>query len=70
LEGAVHLGFKQELAATPEGPEREALYQQLLDAMYERGRATEAASYLELDAVIDPADTRLVIEQALIAAQA
>ncbi len=65
LEGAVHLGFKQELAQVPEGPERDALYQKLLAEMYERGRATEAASYLEIDAVIDPADTRSVILQAL-----
>ena len=33
--------------------------------MYERGKATEAASYLEIDAVIDPVDTRKVIIQAL-----
>lgn len=58
LEGAVRLGFKQELAAVAEGPERDALYQQLLNSLYERGQATEAASYLEVDTVIDPADTR------------
>jgi acetyl-CoA carboxylase carboxyltransferase component len=61
LEGAVKLGFRQELEATPEGSERDALFAELLEAMYEKGRATEAASYLELDAVIDPADTRRVI---------
>ena len=61
LEGAVKLGFRQELDAAAEGPEREALFKELLAAMYEKGRATEAASYLELDAVIDPADTRRVI---------
>ncbi len=61
LEGAVQLGFKQELAAAPEGPEREALYQQLLNTLYERGQATEAASYLEIDTVIDPIDTRQTI---------
>ena len=32
--------------------------------MYEFGRATEAASYLEMDAVIDPIDTREVIIKA------
>ena len=65
LEGAVKLGFKQELAAAPEGPEREALYQQLLNTLYERGQAVEAASYLEIDTVIDPADTRDTLLMAL-----
>lgn len=65
LEGAVKLGFSKELAALPEGPEREARFNELLDVMYQKGRAIEAASYLELDAVIDPADTRRVIDAAL-----
>ena len=65
LEGAVQLGFKQELAAAEEGPDRNALFERLLDALYERGKAIEAASYLEIDAVIDPADTRRVIISAL-----
>ena len=65
LEGAVQLGFKQELAAAKEGPDRNALFERLLDALYERGKAIEAASYLEIDAVIDPADTRRVIISAL-----
>jgi acetyl-CoA carboxylase carboxyltransferase component len=33
--------------------------------MYAKGRATEAASYLEIDAVIEPQDTRRVIAEAL-----
>ena len=65
LEGAVKLGYRQELDAAPEGPERDALYNQLLQGLYEQGRATETASYLEIDAVIDPADTRQVILEAL-----
>ena len=32
---------------------------------YEMGKASEAASYLELDAVIEPADTRSAIINAL-----
>lgn len=67
LEGAVTLGYRQELDSTPEGPERDALYQKLLADMYERGRASETASYLEIDAVIDPADTRSIILEALAA---
>jgi len=58
LEGAVRLGFRKELEALPAGPERDALYQQLVAQMYERGHAINAAAGLEIDAVIDPADTR------------
>ncbi|MBO4122198.1 carbamoyl-phosphate synthase large subunit [Cupriavidus gilardii] len=58
LEGAVRLGFRKELEALPEGPERDALYQKLVAQMYERGHAINAAAALELDAVIDPAETR------------
>lgn len=61
LEGAVKLGYKKELEAVPEGPEREALYEQLLGKLYAQGKATEAASFLEFDAVIDPADTRKIV---------
>ena len=65
LEGAVQLGFRQELAAVPEGPERDELFESLLSELYERGRATEAASLLEFDNVIDPADTRDIVARAL-----
>ncbi|SOY48954.1 acetyl-CoA carboxylase family protein [Cupriavidus taiwanensis] len=58
LEGAVRLGFRKELEALPAGPQRDALYQQLVAQMYERGHAINAAAALELDAVIDPAATR------------
>ncbi len=65
LEGAVHLGFKKELEAQQTSSDKEILFNKLLEAMYERGKATTAASYLEIDAVIDPIDTRKVIVQAL-----
>ncbi|MBI2772459.1 MAG: biotin/lipoyl-binding protein [Burkholderiales bacterium] len=58
LEGAVKLGYRKELEAQPEGPAREALYQQLVAQQYERGQAINMAATLEIDAVIDPADTR------------
>ena len=48
---------------------REELFQQLVARMYEVGKASEAASYLELDAVIDPAETRTVVLRALAAAR-
>ena len=64
LEGAVRLGFKKELDAVADQAEREALFQQLVERMYEIGKATEAAAHLEIDAVIDPADTRDVVLRA------
>jgi acetyl-CoA carboxylase carboxyltransferase component len=66
LEGAVHLGFRQELAEAPDDTARQALFESLLGDMYDKGRATEAASYLEIDAVIQPEETRAAITSALI----
>jgi acetyl-CoA carboxylase carboxyltransferase component len=58
LEGAVRLGYRKELEAAPDGPARDALYQQLVSRQYEAGQALNMAATLEIDAVIDPADTR------------
>jgi acetyl-CoA carboxylase carboxyltransferase component len=58
LEGAVRLGFRKELAALPEGPQRVALYQRLVAQQYANGAAAQMAATLEIDAVIDPASTR------------
>jgi acetyl-CoA carboxylase carboxyltransferase component len=68
LEGFVKAGFKKELEAVKDPQEREALYEKLLAQLYERGKAINMASYLEIDAVIDPADTRKWIMQGLKAA--
>ncbi|MCB1703822.1 MAG: biotin carboxylase [Halioglobus sp.] len=69
LEGAVQLGFKKELEAVQDAEAREQLFQQLVAQLYEVGKASEAASFLELDAVIDPAETRAVILRALAVAK-
>ena len=58
LEGAVRLGYRKELEAQPEGPARAALFEQLLAQEYAKGSALNMAATLEIDAVIDPADTR------------
>lgn len=58
LEGAVRLGFRKELAAVPEGGERDALFKKLVAQQYANGEAIHMAQTLEIDAVIDPADTR------------
>ena len=57
LEGAVRLGFSKELAAAPEA-ERAALFERLLAQAQAKGQALNMASFLEIDEVIDPADTR------------
>jgi acetyl-CoA carboxylase carboxyltransferase component len=58
LEGAVELGYRKELAAAREGEEREAVRERLVAAQYEKGKAIPMAATLEIDAVIDPADSR------------
>ncbi|MBA3773076.1 MAG: biotin carboxylase [Ramlibacter sp.] len=68
LEGAVKLGFRKELEAVPAGPERDALYQRLVAQQYERGQAMNMAATLEIDAVIDPAQTRAWLAGGLAAA--
>ena len=65
LEGAVKAGFRKELEAIENAMEREALYNKLVAQSYERGKAINMASYLEIDSVIDPADTRKWIMQGL-----
>lgn len=58
LEGAVRLGFKRELEATTTPEERERLEAQLIADAYQRGSALNMASHVEIDDVIDPAETR------------
>jgi len=65
LEGAVRLGYRKELEALPSGPEREALFQRLLAQQVANGEAMQMAATLEIDAVIDPAQTRQWIARGL-----
>ncbi|MFT5997323.1 MAG: acetyl-CoA carboxylase carboxyltransferase component, partial [Glaciecola sp.] len=65
LEGAVKLGFKKELAAVADPIARKALYEQLLAEQYQKGQAQEVASVLEIDAVIEPSNTRQTLLLAL-----
>jgi len=61
LEGAVELGFRKELdAASSEGGEtaRRALFERLVGQMYDKGKGVSVAQAFEVDAVIDPAETR------------
>ena len=65
LEGAVKLGHRDHLAAIEDDDARAAEYRRLVDELYERGKALNAASLLEFDAVIDPGQTRDAIDRAL-----
>ena len=58
LEGAVRLGYRNELAAITDESEREATFQKMVDRMYEHGKALSVATHFEIDDVIDPADSR------------
>lgn len=65
LEGAVRLAMRKQLEAIEDAEQREQMFQAMVAYAYERGKAISMASYLEIDAVIDPADTRNWILRAL-----
>ncbi|MDP3817067.1 carboxyl transferase domain-containing protein [Pseudomonas sp.] len=58
LEGAVRLGFAKELAAVEDPGERQQLFDKLVAKAYQNGKGINMASFLEIDAVIDPLETR------------
>ncbi|MCD6586538.1 MAG: ATP-grasp domain-containing protein [Desulfobacteraceae bacterium] len=58
LEGAVRLGFKKELDAAKNAKEQKDLFDSLVKMAYDHGKAINMASFLEIDDVIDPKDTR------------
>jgi acetyl-CoA carboxylase carboxyltransferase component len=65
LEGAIRLGYRKELERVEDPIERKALFERMVAAAYEDGKAINTASYLELDDVIDPADSRRWIRNGL-----
>ncbi len=66
LEGAVKAGYRKELEAIEDPEERERPFIISWSLMsYERGKAINMAAYIEIDAVIDPAETRYWIMQGL-----
>jgi acetyl/propionyl-CoA carboxylase alpha subunit/acetyl-CoA carboxylase carboxyltransferase component len=58
FEGAVRLGFGKQLEAIEDAGQRQMVFDQLVAAAYQKGKALNMAAHLELDDVIDPADTR------------
>jgi acetyl-CoA carboxylase carboxyltransferase component len=58
LEGQVRLAYRKELEALPDEPAREAKLREMVEALHEQGNPLNAAAYLSMDEVIDPAQTR------------
>jgi len=56
--GAVRLGFKAELEAIADPDERQEAFDHMVAAAYRHGQALNMAAHLEIDDVIDPAETR------------
>lgn len=65
IEGAAKLGYRKELEAVSDPDQRQALLEKLVSAAYEKGKAISMASYLEIDDVIDPAESRKWIVRGL-----
>ena len=65
LEGSVRLGFRRELEMIDDEAERELALSKMIDRAYARGRALNVASHLEIDDVIDPAETRAQLARSL-----
>jgi acetyl-CoA carboxylase carboxyltransferase component len=65
LEGAVRLGYRKELEAISDPQERLARFEMMVNASYQQGKALNMASYLEIDDVIDPMETRRWVSRGL-----
>jgi acetyl-CoA carboxylase carboxyltransferase component len=65
LEGSVRLGYRKELEAIADPDERQALFDEMVERLYEHGKALNSASHFEIDDVIDPADSRRWLTRAL-----
>jgi acetyl-CoA carboxylase carboxyltransferase component len=70
LEGAVRLGYRKELEAIGDPAERQRTFEEMVERMYEHGKALSSASHFEIDDVIDPADSRRWVSAAFAAAPA
>ena len=65
IEGAVRLAARRQLESIEDRDARHALFEELVAAMQNDGKALNAASYMELDAVIDPMESRNWVIRAL-----
>jgi acetyl/propionyl-CoA carboxylase alpha subunit len=67
LEGYVRLGYRKEMEAIADPAERQAYFEKMVATKYEEGKAISIASVLEIDGVIDPAETRRWVMRGLAA---
>jgi len=58
LEGAVRLGYRKELEAIEDPVQRTETFNRMVAESYQKGKAINMASFLEIDDVIDPFETR------------
>lgn len=65
LQGAVKLGFRKELEAIADPEARKKMFEQMVEQLYERGKAVNMAAHFEIDAVIDPFESRAWILSAI-----
>jgi acetyl-CoA carboxylase carboxyltransferase component len=54
----MRLGYRAELEAIDDPAERDRAFERMVAQAYEHGKALNAATYFEIDDVIDPADSR------------
>jgi acetyl/propionyl-CoA carboxylase alpha subunit/acetyl-CoA carboxylase carboxyltransferase component len=65
LEGAVRLGYRNELAAIEDAVERRKYFDEMVENQYQRGKALKLANAFGIDDCIDPADSRFWIANIL-----
>jgi acetyl/propionyl-CoA carboxylase alpha subunit/acetyl-CoA carboxylase carboxyltransferase component len=65
VEGSVRLGYRRELDALADEAERQELLDGLVEEAHRHGSALNAATYFEIDDVIDPAETRATLAAGL-----
>ena len=58
IDGAVKLGYRKELEAIDDPEQRKQMFDRMVAAAYEKGKAISMASFLEIDDVIDPVESR------------
>ncbi|KAJ3214836.1 hypothetical protein HDU67_001163 [Dinochytrium kinnereticum] len=58
IDGAVRLAFKKEIEAIQDPAARQRFFEDKVSELHEHGKAINMASFLEIDAVIDPTETR------------
>lgn len=65
LEGAAKLGYRNELAAIADPVERKKRFDDMVAGLYQRGKALNVATHFAIDDVIDPAESRRWVTNAL-----